>query len=486
MEQLSKDALAVEQKLQGKPGAYTLGDIATMTGMPVLESEYAVKELMGKYHSKLAVSEQGDLLYDFGQSLNRRGDKTFAERFQNFQKVIWRAFKFFYKFLISVVLVVYFVLFIVILLALVVAMMSGGRDNDSRGGGNAIFAIIREMFFSIFRYNTHYRARYRPWDKWGYPYPHYEPRKTNLPHKDLTTPLGQNPKPERLEEKSYIASIYDFVFGPPRIDDDPLSNHKEVASYLRKTKGIISTSEVQALAGWTREDASDFMTTCLAEFDGKPKVNANGTLYGEFDDLVRSNQSDEELSEIEFYWDEYEAEYELTGNNKKRNAVIIAMNIFNLAFSGYFLIEGFTMLPVASLGLTIFLGWFPLAYSITFFLIPFIRSFYITRMQRKQHIENIRKRLMQVIFKKHREQISLQELTAVANQWRTSEEKLDEKTVKQVIEDFIIDLDGRTSVDNNGAVVYDFHQLNRELTDMEEIRQIKIMDSDIEDKRFLS
>lgn len=484
MEPLSKDAEAIEKVIKKKAGAFTLGDIMSSTGLADLESEYGLSELMAKYHSRLHVTENGDLIYDFGSKLLRRDAKSWAERRKAWTDLLWRGFKLFYKSLTAIILVVYFIVFIVILIAMVVALIAGSKGNSRSKGGNP-FGIIARMFSSIFRFRTHHRTRYRPWDPWGYPYQHYEPRRTHMPIPDYVTKKGENPKHERQEEKSFIASVYDYVFGPPRIELHPLSNQMEVASYLRQTKGLISTSEVQALAGWTREQASDFMVECLTSFKGKPQISDNGSLYGEFDQLIRTEKNDAEVAPIEFFWDEYEPEYELTGNKKSRDAVITGMNIFNMGFSGFILSGGLGAVlgsaTGAGMGALAFLGAFPLLYSITFFAIPFFRSFYIKKKQREQHIQNIRKRLMKVIFTKHKEQISLAELTKVANDWRTTEEILDQKTVQDTLDDFLIDIEGSpTSV--AGDVVYDFHRLNQELTDMEVTRNSKILDSNLGDR----
>lgn len=477
MKELNAEGKRAEKFLEKKPGAYTVGDLTTATGLPVLESRYALEALMGKYKSRLEVTENGDLIYDFGSKLIRRGEKSFKEKWAGVQSFLWRIFVTFYKAIIAVVLVVYFIIFLIVLIALVVA---ASASSDGDGIGEGIGDTIGGMFRSIFYFDTHHMGRrYRPRDQWGYPYEHYEPRKTHFPHKDYKTKGNENPKVERLKEKSFIASVYDFVFGPPRVDIDPLDNHKEVATFLRESKGVVSVSELQALAGWTRPEASEFLTTCLTEFDGKAEINENGMLYGEFDDLVRTSQEKNVEVAVEYFWDEYVPEWELTGNSHARNAMIIAMNVFNLGFAGFILSGGLATLPISGIALTVALGWFPLIYSFVFFAVPVLRNFKVSKMKQLQHKENIRKRLMEAIFKKDQEQISLHELTDIANKLRKTEEKLNEKVVKQVIDDFIVEFDGTASVDDQGGVVYDFHELNGEINDIEEIRGKKLLDTNL-------
>lgn len=477
---MSNDVQLLEGFLKKQSGQFTLGDAASVTGLPVLETKYGLRDLMKKYSCKLNVTDQGELMYDFG-GLTRRDAVPFSERMAALGSFLWKGFTIFYKACIAVVLVVYFVVFLVLLLALIVAMMSGGGKSDNRGSGGAgIFRIVGEIFGGIFRWNTHHRSVYIPRDQWGYPYEHYEPRQTHLPKKKAK-PHKDDPKHQRNEDKSFIASVYDFVFGPPRVPVDTLSNQRELASYLRENKGVVSVSEVQALAGWTRDQASEFLTESLALFDGEPEISENGTLVARFDSLVKSGGTvEDKLQEpVVYFWNEYVPEWELTGNHASRNLMIMGMNIFNLFFASFVMGGGMAaVLPELGLGGLTFLGIFPFTFSILFFLIPAVRWFYVKRKQNEQHVENIRRRLMHVIFRKHSQEIKLSELTETANRWRTTEEQLSPKVVDQVVNDFIYDLKGEPSATNSGEVVYKFYRLNSELLDLEEQRQLQIGDKD--------
>jgi hypothetical protein len=118
----------------------------------------------------------------------------------------------------------------------------------------------------------------------------------------------------------------------------------------------------------------------------------------------------------------------------------------------------------------IWLGWIPFVFSLIFFTVPLVRMLGIKRQQREQHKENIRKRLMKVIFKRHKEKISLAELTAVANQWASTEERLSPAVVNTVVQDFILDLRGEAYVnDTDASVYYRFDELDQELSDLEEL-----------------
>lgn len=468
----------LEKYAQKNTKQFTLEDAASVTGLPVIETEEAIKSMLEKYDSKLKVTENGDLIYDFGSSLQRRHRKTLGERTQEVLQLLWKGFQVFYKLLTSLFLVIYFVVFLIFLIGLAVA------SEDGDGIGDAIAVMLR-LFISIFQWNTimGYDRRYYRQDGYGYTYQHYQERPSILKRRRKS----KDPK----DEKSFVASIYDFIFGPPRVELDPLENNQEVATFLREQKGLITTSEVQALAGWHREEAEEFMTECLALFDGEAKVSDNGTLYGDFAQLIRSKNREGEQPVV-WYWDEYEPEYELTGNSKGRNGIIIAINTFNLIVSGWLLFSGF----LGPLGLNLgWFGWialsiFPLIYSTSFFLIPLLRWLRVRPLRRKQHELNIRKRLMRVVFqtydqgKDHVHEIPLDVLTKVANEQRTTEEVLDAVTIDRVMKDTLADLGGEAYVNEEAAVMYRFDLIAQELNDIDDLRQAHKTDTDLGDIIF--
>ncbi|MFK7799473.1 MAG: hypothetical protein AB8E82_18625 [Aureispira sp.] len=457
---------------------FTLEDASSVTGMPIIETEVAIKDLLGKYDSKLKVTENGDLIYDFGATLQRRHKKTWGERLQEFGQLLWKGFQVFYKLLTSLFLIIYFFIFLIFLIGLAVA------SEDGDGIGDAI-AILFRVFLSIFEWNTimGYNRRYYRQDDYGYKYQHYQEKPRVLKGRRRS----KNPK----DQKSFVASIYDFIFGPPRVELDPLANNQEVATFLREQKGLISTSEVQALAGWRREEAENFMTECLALFNGEANISDNGTLYGDFGQLIRAkNRTGEEP--VVWYWDEYEPEHELTGNSKSRNGIIIAINTFNLIMSAVLLLGGYLGpmgLGLGWLGTTV-LGIFPLVYSLSFFLIPLLRWFRLRPLQRQQRELNIRKRLMKVVFQTYDQgtdyihEIPLDKLTEVANTQRTTEEKLDATTVDAVMRDTLSDLGGEAYLNKNNVIMYRFDLIAQELNDMDDLRAQKRTDTDLGDVIF--
>lgn len=478
-----QEVLILEKYLKSTARQFTTNDAARVTGLPVLETEYAIKDLMKKYDCTLKVTNQGDMIYDFGQELERRYKKTFAERMAAVGQSLWKGFTLFYKFMISAILATYFVIFLILIVVVIVAAL-GSLSGGDKGSGKSYVSIkglaelVLRSFISIFQWNTILESSiYRKNDAHGYSYKHYEekPSIIRLARKKLGMSVS-------AEKKGFVASVHDFVFGPPRVKVDPLANRQEVASFLREKKGLISISEVQALAGWKREQAENFMTECLAYFDGKAAISANGILYGDFSELIRTKDNTGAAPVI-YYWDEYEPEYEITGNQYGRNRAIILMNLFNL-FVALFVLNNLgsihfevydfevNMSILGQPGL-ILLGWIPLIYSIIFFLIPAVRWRLLLPLKKKQHIANIRKRLMKVIFQAHTSQIPLKKLTQAANDLKTTEEYLSSEAVHEVMTDCIQDLGGEAHQDATGETYYEFEQLNLELNEIERLREEK-------------
>lgn len=473
-----KENLVVLEKYANKnTKQFTLEDAVSVTGMPVIETQEAIKNMMEKYDCKLKVTENGDLIYDFG-TLQRRHQKPWSEYFFDAMAMLWKGFQYFYKAMTSLFLIIYFVVFLVLLIGAAIA------SEDGDGVGDLIAVLLR-VFISIFEWNTinSYNDRYYQTDSHGYPYQHY---------KEKSKILGKKKKSkDPRDEKGFVASIYDFIFGPPRVELDPLTNNQEVATFLRQQKGLVVTSEIQALAGWKREEAENFMTECLAMFDGKGDVSDNGTLYGDFSQLIRSkNRTGEEP--VVWYWDEYEPDYELTGNSAGRNAAIIGMNIFNLLFSMAMVFGGWLGPDGLDLGFlgSLFLGYFPLVYSTLFFIIPMFRWIRQIPQKRKQHEINIRKRLMRIVFqtydqtKSHIHEIPLKKLEEVANTNRGSEEKLSAATIDRIMKDTLADLGGEAYLNENAEVIYKFDLIAQELNDIDKLRANKKDNSQLGDIVF--
>ena len=151
LKEVHKELILSQIKKVGKP--ITIPEVAAATGVPVLETEWSIKALMLEYKSRLMVTDMGDILYSFGESLHKRSEKSAGYWVKAFFNLLYKGFTWFYKAWIAITLVVYFVVFIDILIAAVIALTaSQEKDNDNRGGrgGGAMLEIVFRLFWSIF------------------------------------------------------------------------------------------------------------------------------------------------------------------------------------------------------------------------------------------------------------------------------------------------------------------------------------------------
>ncbi|WP_448528972.1 hypothetical protein [Raineya sp.] len=466
MENISteKQIELLEQNLHKVKGKFTLADASAITGVPIEYAREALNALMSKYFCHLQVTENGDLIYDFGTSPTRRDAKTFAEYFKDFQNFLWKAFKIFFKAWIAVTLVVYFTIFVIILLAVIIGNSSSGKGNKkSDRGGGMLFRLVIDILYTIFRWQTIQEATYYEKDRYGYPYKTYKPQESNLFSKKENNPKAN---------KNFISAVYDFVFGPPRLNPEPLANQKEAAAYARKNKGVMVLAEFKALTGLNNEEAENLMTDCIARYNGSAEISPNAVLYADFYELTRS-QTQAEDAPIIFYWDEYEPEYVLTGNTAGKNTWIAFMNGFNLFFAllmlgGY---EDFGKDMGISPDIIYYgLGVVPLAFSIIFFAVPIFRYFALIPKRIQRHENNIRKRIAKVIYQiGSKRDLSTNEILAEVNK-AEGLEKLSQAQVEKIMSRMIIDWGGEANAQNDGTLVYSFSQMRTELQEIQQIR----------------
>ena len=108
-------------------------DAVALTGMPNEQAEPALKSLVATYRSHLAVTDEGELVYEFDPSLERR-DKVHAARAAGGGGAGGvEGFQLLFKIWIVVTLVAYVVAFVAMMISLMVARSSSDRD-DRRGG----------------------------------------------------------------------------------------------------------------------------------------------------------------------------------------------------------------------------------------------------------------------------------------------------------------------------------------------------------------
>ncbi len=451
-----KELASVEQAIK-RLRTFTIQDIAGQTGLSTFDSKRGVETLMKKYSCRMQVTDRGELIYDFG-GLVRRGRKTLRERVNGIAGLLWKAFTYFFKVWIMLMLVGYFVVFVVLALVIAIASLLGDdRDRGFNMNSGVLLLIIRmisEFFFwKTITGNLTYQR-----DGHGYRYRQYEPVASDL-----------FKSKSRGKTKKFIISVFDYVFGPHRAEIHHLENQREVATYIREKKGIITIEEVRALAGWKGNRADEFFTEMISSFDGEIKVSDKGVIYGEFTDFL-SGKHTEQSTDIVFYWDEFEPEYSLNGNSAQRNMIITGMNLFVLLMSYAVLSNRIQIYAEGAQSFQIYIGAIPFVYSSLFFLIPLVRSLINSMREKQRHLNNVRKRLMKEIYRNTSAKMPLTRLEKKLNSSQEITDKVDQKNIKQIMNDEVFDWKGEMVVGDNAALVYDFTLLRESQAEVERLR----------------
>ncbi|MEH0155741.1 hypothetical protein V6R21_16450 [Limibacter armeniacum] len=431
----------------------TVGDVAAFSGLNTDDAKHALDAMMEKYECQLKVTEQGDLIYDFGNHLRRRGEKTWKERWEEIQQWLWEAFVVIFKVWIAVMLIVYFIVFVALLIMAFVVQISGSSDDDSNDGEpilnfNFMF-LFTDILRGIFIWDMFRGESYR-----------YE--------KQLYTEVKSPQK-----KKSFVSSIYDFVFGPPKPKFDPVKQQKEMAAFLRNSKGLGVQAEAKALTGLQGEQAGNFFSDILVRFNGDAKIHpSTGTLYGDFDELRRS-ASKEKDARFEWFWKQAEPSEALTGNSQSRNIWIGCINFFNLAASGYILSKTFDYQFIETFGsqtetIRWALGYIPLIFSSVFFAVPALRA---VKHEKEKHVikrNKVRKDLYQMIFEESSNEINYELMKQSAS---VMGDGLSDNEIEKLIEDTAFDLDAEMKVKEDGTIIYDFSKVKDEFIIAQELRK---------------
>lgn len=473
------DENSIEIYLQNKSKRFIINDLAASTGLSVFDARNGVDRLMAKYQCRLQVTDQGELIYDFGE-LERRGAKTWQESLTEIANWSWKALQYVFKIWVGVTLIVYFIVFFVILIAIIIAIFAAADgDADSGDSGSFIgdiFSGIGDVFVMAFQWNTTVETVHMVTDKQGYQYAEYD-------HVPSTSQKLQQKKQKnkdqehqeivdlsKPEEKGFISSIYDFIFGVPRVPTHNLAFQQEIAAFLREKNGIITPAELKSLNGLGATEAEKLFSDCLVRFEGKPEVAENGVLYGNFEDFTKKIAEDDSHKVI-YYWDEYEPEIKLTGNTKGRNATIIGLNIFNLFFALMGMGEAYNdifEMPDATWLIWV-LGYVPFTFSSLVFVFPIIRSIYNIFPRKNRNKNNLRRRVMKVIFRNIGEDLSLDQFVQKINQTE-KEEKLSAETVEEHLKNLLHDLRGEIKISEQGQAVYAFDQVRQDLRTAQKLR----------------
>lgn len=296
------------------------------------------------------MTEEGELLYAFDPTMRRRDEPTFEERLRAGLRVCGRVGMWLFKAWIVVTLIAYLVVFVLLLLGIMFGASSrddrDDRDDRRSGGG---FGMGWLWWYLLPDWGFGYRRA----DPWGRPLP----ARRN----------AGGPK------KKFMASVFDFVFGPSRPSEDALADEREVVVYLRAHRGRLVATDLVRLFGFSYRQAEEEVTRLLVDYEGEPEVTGDGVLVYSFPKLLKS-ASDTKDKSWRSAWQRLEPRPLLTGNGGGTDALIFAFAGFNL-FASWFA-AGWAQRYYGLGGPTwnLWLTGFPLCFFALFLAVPALRT----------------------------------------------------------------------------------------------------------------
>jgi len=463
-----------------KSGA-TIADLIADTGLPKQQVENAVKRVVYEYQGHLKVTESGEILYHFphGMSNQVRGLGARARRFgRRALRVLGRAAAFLFKIWTMVMLVGYFLLFVLLVLAAmaasVVASSKGGGGGGGQRGGLGSFYLT----FMLFRLITNlwlYSALV-----WGAD-----------PHR-----MRRKPKGRRLHQ-----SIFAYLFG----DGDPAADWPQrertaFASFCRENRGVVTLEEVMHLTGRDSSEAQELINALLVDYEGEPDVTDNGTLIYRFPELLRTGGGERAVEDPRRFAQERVPAIPFSNNKGSTNGWITFFNGFNLAFGSYFFFvplaggviaaEGFTAfyafvltLFAAGFGVAnpilfvfVALGLVPVVFSALFYAIAGLRKLAVNRENRRRRDRNVRRHVLRAIVD-NPDYVDPEEIVAEVPErdslGREAALGLVSSIVERVAAERGASVEEKRAASNGkpAAFIYRFPDIQRELTDVRELRK---------------
>ncbi|HET9948629.1 MAG TPA: hypothetical protein VFQ22_06890 [Longimicrobiales bacterium] len=441
------DVLAALRRLRGRG---TAGDVAAAAGLPLEDVRQSLKALLETHRGQLAVSDSGELIYEFDRRLIERGTEPFLARAKRkIAKILRGAFKAW----IVVMLVGYFLLFVVLVIA---ALLASQRGDDSRGGGwggrgrRGGHLPIPDLLFWYWIWSP----------RWPVGRPYYGHRWERTLDREDRVP--------------FYKKVFAFVFGPDRPQPTRRQIDRERIRLIRAKNGVLTTAELVEHTGLPFTEAEQEMARLLGAYDGEALVAPAGELVYAFPELMTSVREERRVRAPEPAWLRLERPLELTGNTAAANAAVAAMNGFTLvaaATSPWFI---FPRLGIGGDAAWIGLVVVPVVFSTLFYAIPAVRTLAVHRENRRRHARNVRRVLLGLVYRRALESEAGTVDVAEAHRWvasRLGERRVAPREVEKALHELAAELDADVEPDESGALRFAFPAVRRQLAAGEAVRR---------------
>lgn len=439
------DIMAALRNLKGNA---TVGDVVAATGLATREVDAGLKALLESHRGHLAVTDSGELLYQFDARLIRRGTEPVLARMK---RKLWSLFTKGFKAWIVVMLVVYFVVFVVLVIAALVAGQRGGgnRRTPNIFGGRRSSGGLPNFWLWYWIWGPRWRI--------GRPYYGHRWERTL----------------DRDDKVPFYKKVFAFVFGPDRPNPTQKQLDRGSLRLIRARKGVVSTAELVEHTGLPAHEAEEEMARLVGTYGGEPVVSPKGELSYAFPPLMVSAHGRVTAREPNPAWMRLEHPQELTGNTAGANAAVIGMNAFNLlaaATAPWFI---FPRLGMGGPLAFAFLVLIPVIFSMSFFAVPAARMLGVKRDNRRRMRDNIRRVILGQVYRDAlgaqagltREHLH-EEVSA-----RLPKQKVLRRDIDRAVDDLAAEFDADVAPDEEGRMVYTFPAVRREVEASELMRR---------------
>lgn len=419
------------------------------SGLPGDDVRSGLKVLLESHQGHLAVSDSGELLYEFDENLIVRGTEPVLARVK---RTATDLFTKGFKATIVIVLVVYFLVFV----ALVIAALLANRNSSSRGGG--LLGGRRGRGHGHFHFGNFWLWYYIWTPRWRLGRPYYGHR--------WESSLAKEDRPP------FYKKVFAFVFGPDKPKPTQKQLDRSTIRLIRARNGVITTAELVEHTALTFPEAEDEMGRLLGAYDGEAAVSPDGELVYAFPGLMLSAH-DAKVREPNPAWLRLEHKQELTGNTASSNAIVAGMNGFTLvaaATAPWFIFPRLGIGgPAAFVGLVLI----PLVFSVVFYGVPFLRMWGVTRENKRRDKQNIRRVLLGLVYSRsldgERDVGTTEAYEHVAS--RLKSQVVKRLDVDAAIQALAAELDAEVVIDDTGDTRYRFPALRQQFRASETVRR---------------
>jgi hypothetical protein len=446
---LKADLLASLRRLKGRG---TTGDVAAEAGLPSDDVRSGLKALLESHRGHLAVTDSGELLYEFDPRLIERGSEPWLHRARRaVGKVLRGAFKAW----IVIMLVAYFVVFLALLLAAVFASQRG-RDSREGGWGRGGWGHGHHGGFHF----PSFWFWYWIWGpRWRVGRPYYGHRWERTLDRDDKVP--------------FYKKVFAFVFGPDRPEPTRSQLDRGTLRLIRSRAGVLTTAELVEHTGATFPEAEQEMARLLGAYRGEALISPDGELVYAFPEIMASTQEVRQRRPPNPAWLRLEPPLELTGNTSGANAIVAGMNAFTLvsaATAPWFI---FPRLGLGGTAAYVLLVWVPVVFSALFFAIPLGRRVSVGLENRRRHVRNVRRVLLGLVYRRALEgsgPLGVAEAhTHVAS--KLSGRTVERSAVESALHRLAAELDADVTTDERGEPLFAFPALRRAFVAGDAIRR---------------